>query len=136
MSKSNYLENELLEFIFNAVAAGFAADTQFYIALHTADPGEAGDQTTNEVAYTSYARVSVARSVAGWTVTADTATNVADIPFPTCTGGSTTATHGSVGRLASGAGEILYKGALGAPLNISNLIRPIIPAGDANFTEA
>lgn len=39
-----------------------------YVSLHTDDPGAGGDQTTNECAYTSYARVAVARSAAGWTV--------------------------------------------------------------------
>jgi hypothetical protein len=42
------------------------------ISLHTADPGEAGDQTTSEATYKSYARVSVARTTAGWTVTSGT----------------------------------------------------------------
>ncbi len=31
--------------------------TNLYVSLHTGDPGEAGDQTTSEAAYTSYARV-------------------------------------------------------------------------------
>ena len=39
----------------NSATAG-----SLYVSLHTADPGEAGSQTTNEANYTSYARVAVA----------------------------------------------------------------------------
>jgi len=99
----------------------------FYIGLHTGDPGETGDQTTNEAAYTSYARVSVARSTAGWTVaTADpaTATNDAVITFPAATGGSETETYFGIGTDASGAGTLLFSGALDAGLAVSSGITP------------
>ncbi len=79
MSKTNSLENSLLLHIFNnsdianiGDATGLRGSStagSLYVSLHTGDPGEAGDQTTNECAYTSYARVAVARSGAGWTVT-------------------------------------------------------------------
>ena len=69
MSKSNSLENALLDLIFKATAIANIADnaassplTNLYVSLHTSDPGEAGSQTTNECAYGSYARVAVARS--------------------------------------------------------------------------
>jgi len=72
MSKSNAFENSLLKLIFNATAIANLADnaatsplTNLYVSLHTADPGEAGDQSTNEVSYTSYARVAVARTTGG-----------------------------------------------------------------------
>lgn len=53
-----------------------------YLSLHTADPGEAGDQTTNEVSYTSYARVAVARNGSAWTVSGNAATLAANTDFP------------------------------------------------------
>lgn len=120
MSKSNTFENDLLKLIFQATAIANLADnaasspvTNLYVALHTADPGEAGDQTTSEAAYTGYARVAVARSAVGWTVTGNSVSPAAGIEFPEMTGGSgATATHASVGTAASGAGKILYKGAL------------------------
>ena len=69
MSKGNTFENDILKLIFNATAIANIADnaassplTNLYASLHTADPGEAGDQTTNETSYTSYARVAVART--------------------------------------------------------------------------
>ncbi len=142
MSKGNTFENDLLKLIFQATAIANIADnagtsplTNLYVSLHTADPGEAGDQTTNEVAYTSYARVAVARTSGGWTVTTNTADNVSAINFPECTGGSATATHFAVGTASSGAGKILYSGALSSSLNISTGITPSFAAGALDCTE-
>lgn len=133
MSKSNAFENDLLKLLFNGTAIANIADnagtsplTDLYVALHTADPGEAGDQTTNEIAYTSYARVAVARSGAGWTVSANSVSPAAAITFPTGTGGSGTATYVSIGTDASGAGKILYKGALTPNVVCGNGITPQI----------
>lgn len=128
MSKGNTTENDVVKFMFNATAMP-SYGANLYISLHTADPGEAGDQTTNECAYTSYARVAVSRDVAGWTVSANSAQNAAEITFPECTGGSETVTHVAVGTSAGGAGQILYKGALTASIAVSNLITPRFPAG-------
>lgn len=117
MSKGNTYENDLLLLIFNATAIANIADnagtsplTNLYVSLHTADPGEAGDQTTNEIAYTSYARVAVARSVSGWTVSANSVSPAATISFPAGTGGSGTATYFGVGTASSGTGKLLYSG--------------------------
>lgn len=117
MSKSNALENALLLILFNAttfanVAINATASpiTDIYASLHTADPGEAGDQTTSESAYTSYARVAVARTSGGWTVTANSVSPVASITFPAGTGGSGTVTHFGVGKSVSGAGVLFYSG--------------------------
>lgn len=142
MSKGNTFENDLLLLIFNATAIGNIADnaatsplTNLYVSLHTADPGEAGNQTTNECAYTSYARVAVARSGSGWTVTGNAVTNAALIQFPQCTGSSETATHFAIGTAASSTGKILYKGALSASLAISSGIQPQFASGDLDGTE-
>lgn len=118
MSKGNTFENDWLKLIFNAVAIDNIADnaavgplTDLYVSLHTADPGEAGDQTTNETAYTGYARVAVARTAGGWTVTGNSVSPAASIEFDECTaspGGAIT--HFAVGTAASGAGKLLYSG--------------------------
>jgi hypothetical protein len=105
------------------------------VSLHTADPGEAGTQTTNECAYTSYARVAVARSGAGWTVSGNAVTNAALVQFPQCTGGSETATYFAIGTASSGTGKVLYRGALSASLAISSGIQPQFSAGDLDGTE-
>lgn len=131
MSKSNTSENKILLLLFNGSAWANIADnaassplTDLYLALHTADPGEAGTQDTNEATYTSYARIAVARNSGGWTVTNNTATNTALAQFPQCTGGTNTITYVSVGTASSGAGTILYSGALNASLSVANLIQP------------
>ena len=145
MSKSNTWENELLLLVFNNTAAALIGDASglqpsatagsLYVSLHTGDPGEAGTQTTNECAYTSYARVAVARSGAGWTVTGNAVTNAALVQFPQCTGGSETATYFAIGTASSGTGKVLYRGALSASLAISSGIQPQFGAGEIDGTE-
>src|SRR4051812_7317439 len=97
MSISNTTESAILVLVFNATAWANYADnaasspqTNIVVALHTADPGEAGTQTTSEAAYTSYARVNVARTTGGWTETSGSVSPVANIDFPAGTGGSGT----------------------------------------------
>lgn len=131
MSKGDTFENDLLKLIFNATAIANIADnaassplTNLYVALHTADPGEAGSQTTSEVAYTSYARVAVARTSGGWTVTTNSVSPAANIDFPTGTGGSGTATHFSIGTVVSAAGKILYSGTVTPNIACGNGIIP------------
>lgn len=145
MSKSNTFENDLLQLIFNNVDIADIGDVagiqnsavagSLYLALHTADPGEAGNATTNECAYTSYARVAVARTVGGWTVATNTATNTALAQFPECTGGSETITHVSITVAASGASKILYSGALTASRSVSSGIQPQFAATSLVVTE-
>jgi hypothetical protein len=135
MSKGNTTENDVLALIFNATALSWSANTFLYLALHTADPGEAGSQTTSEATYTSYARVAVARSGAGFTVSGNNAENAALVQFPQCTGGTNTITHVSIGTASSGAGQILYSGALNASLAVANLIQPQFAAGALDVQE-
>lgn len=131
MSKGDTFENDLLKLIFNATAIANMADnaaasplTNLYVSLHTADPGESGNQTTNECAYTSYARVAVARTSGGWTVTANSTSPVANIDFPACTGGTETATYAAVGTASSSTGKILYSGAISPSISISSGVTP------------
>lgn len=142
MSKQNTFENDLLALIFNAAAIANIADnaasapiTNLYVSLHTADPGEAGNQSTNEISYTGYARVAVARTAGGWTVSGGLATNAAAITFGQCTAGSGTATHVGIGTAVSGTGKLLYSGALTASLAISAGITPEFGAGELDITE-
>ena len=138
MSKGNTFENDLLKLIFNATAIGNLADnaasaplTNLYVSLHTGDPGEAGDQTTNECAYTSYARVSVARTSGGFTVSGNSVSPAANITFPQATGGSETATHFAIGIASSGAGKILYSGTISPNIAISSGVTPELTTATA-----
>lgn len=127
MPKSTSVCNSILALIFNATAwADIAQDdgsgplTNLYIALHTADPGVGGNQTTNEATYSGYARQAVVRTTSGWAVPSSGSThNEGVIQFPECASGTETVTHVSIGTLASGAGIILYSGALTTPREIS-----------------
>ena len=76
------------------------------------------------MAYTSYARVAVARTSGGWTVTANSVSPTATINFPAGTGGTGTATYWAVGTAASGTGKILYSGALSPSIACGNGITP------------
>lgn len=117
MSISNVTETALLALVFNATAWANYADnavtipeTNIVVAGHTADPGDAGNQSTTEIAYTGYARVNVARTSGGWTVTGNTVNPVASIDFPAGTGGTGTITHFSTGKSGGGASDILFSG--------------------------
>lgn len=134
MSFGNTTETDILNKLFKNTSLPFDAITDLYLALHTADPGEAGDQTTSEATYTSYARVAVNRSGSGWTVSGATSQNAALVQFPTATGGTNTITHVSIGTLTSGAGQILVSGALNSSLSVSSGIQPQFSAGALVFT--
>ncbi len=146
MSKSNSFETSLLNLVFNNTdianigdASGLqnsATTGSLYVSLHTGDPGETGSQTTSEATYTSYARVAVARTSGGWTISNDTVSNTAAVTFPACTGGSNTITHFGIGTDSSGAGTLLYSGALTASLAVSNGITPAFAIGALTITEA
>lgn len=134
MSKSNAFENDLLKLIFNGTPIANLADnaasaplTNLYLSLHVGDPGEAGDQTTNEVSYTGYARMAVARTGAGWVVTGNSVSPAANVEFGEMTDGAGgLVTHAAIGTNASGAGKILYSGALIPNINVALGITPRI----------
>ena len=137
MSATNYFEQAILQLIFQAEPiaaladnAGTSPSVNLYVSLHTGDPGEAGDQTTNETAYTSYARVPVARTNAGWTIATNEISNTGTVTFPTCTGGNSTITHWGLGLSDTAAGTLLFKGALDASLAVSNGITPEFKNGN------
>ncbi len=141
MTKTNSWENGILELLFKNTdfanvgdATGLRGSStagSLYISLHTSDPGEAGDQTTNETSYTSYARVAVARSGAGWTVTANSVSPAANIDFPACTGGTATITHFGVGTASSSTGVLLYKGAVTPNISVSSGVTPRLTTSTA-----
>lgn len=133
-SKSDTFENDLLKLIFNATAIANIADnaatsplTVLQVSLHTADPADGGNQTTNEAGYTGYARVAVARTTGGWTVTANSVSPVANIDFGECTASCTgTITHWAVGTASSGTGKVLYKGTVSPSIALNTGVIPRI----------
>jgi len=147
MSKGNTFENDILGLIFNNTdianigdASGLqnsATAGSLYVALHTADPGEAGTAATSEATYTNYNRVAVARSGAGWTVSGNTATNTSQITFPQCGASGNTITYVSitVGGTPAVADKILYSGALSSSLAVALNITPLFAASGLTVTE-
>jgi hypothetical protein len=136
MSKSDAFEAAFLDLIFNNAnianlgdvtgVRGSAAAGQIFFSLHTADPGEAGTQSTSEVSYTGYARAGVNRvsGAGGFTRTSNSIRPTSNVDFPACTGGTATATHFGVGTSSSGAGTLLYKGAITPTISISSGVTP------------
>jgi hypothetical protein len=145
MSKTNTFETDLLKHIFNNDAIALVGDASgvlgsatagsLYVSLHTADPGEAADQTTSETAYTNYVRVAVARTAGGWTVSGNTASNTALVQFAQCGVTGATLTHFGIGTASSSTGKLLYKGALTSSLAVSSGIQPQFASGDLDVTE-
>lgn len=141
MSKTNAWETGLLQLLFtntNFANVGDATGLRgsstagaLYVSLHTADPGEAGTQSTSEATYTGYARVSVPRSGSNWTVTGNSVSPAATISFPACTGGSNTITHFGVGLASTGANVLLYKGAVSPTISVSSGITPRLTTATA-----
>jgi hypothetical protein len=135
MSKGNTFENDLLALIFNATAIADLAEndasspaTTLTVALHTSDPGEAGTQSTNEIAYTGYARVAVNRNSGGWTVSGASVSPAANITFGEMTAGAGgTVTHVSVGTGVSN--KLLYSGSISPTIAVVNGVIPVITTG-------
>lgn len=142
MSLSNAAETDLLKLLLQNVtwagvgdATGLVGSTtagSWFISLHTADPGEAGDQTTNEISYTGYARVAVARSAGGWTVSGNSGSPAATISFGQMTAGTGgTVTHVGIGKSNTGVGELLASGAVSPNITVNNGVTPQLTTSTA-----
>lgn len=123
--------NSLLKLVFNATAFANFADnantspfTNLYVSLHTSSPGVTGSQTTNETSYGSYTRTAVARTSGGWTVTGNSVSPASAVAFPTCTSDTATITHFGVGTSSTGAGHLLYFGAISPSISVSTGVTP------------
>lgn len=140
MTMSNAAEAAFLDLLFLNIdwanvgdAAGLqnsAVPGNFYVRLHTADPGEAGDGTTNEVAYTGYSPPALPRSSAGFSRSGSTISNAALVQCgKKTTAGTVTATHFSICTAATGAAQIVMSGPLDDNLDISQNVNPQFGVG-------
>jgi hypothetical protein len=142
MSATNGTETAILSLIFTATTWADIAEndttgpaTSFWISLHTASPGEAGDQTSNETAYTGYARQQVTRDGTGWTVTGGSVTNDGEIAFPQCTASPGSAlTHVGIGKSETSTGTLLLYAALDSSVTMQVGTVPIFSAGELEIT--
>ena len=143
MPKSTDTCNKILALIFNATAWADIAENDssaplgnLYLSLHTANPGVGNSQLTNETSYTNYARVAVVRTTSGWDVPSGGLTqNAALVQFAQCGVTGATLTHVAIGTASSGAGTVLYAGALNASLAVASGIQPQFAAGALDVTE-
>ena len=134
MGIASVTESNILKLYFNATAIANIADnaatspiTITALALHTADPGDAGTQATSEIAYTGYARATPARTTGGWTISGSAPTQAAlaaAVNFAAGTGGSGTATFFSVGKTSSGATDIFFSGTVTPNIVTGNGVTP------------
>lgn len=102
-SMANYLENALINAALRNTA--YSSPATVYLALHTADPTEAG--TGTEVSGGSYARQAISFN----SPTDGATANAADVTFPVATADWGTITHFSI-KDASTSGNTLFYGAL------------------------
>lgn len=122
--------NDVLKLIFTATAIANIADnaatspiTVIEYALHTASPS-GGNQTTNEAAYTSYARKALNRNGTDHTVSTNTVAVAALMSWPAATGGTETETHFSAGTAHTGTGKILFWGTLTPNIAVASGVTP------------
>lgn len=138
MSATNAFETAVLALYFNATTHdGFAENdstspwTAYYVSLHTADPGEAGSQNTSETAYIGYARISVNRNSGGFTVSGNNVSNAVEIAFGQCSASpGSNLTYFGIGTDVSGAGTLLFSGALTDPITMQVGTTPIFSIGE------
>lgn len=137
MAKSLVFSGDWLKLIFNNIAIANVGDASgvqpsatagvLWFALHTADPTNAGNQTTSETTYTGYARQSVARTTGGFNVSSNSVNLVSNLEFPVCTSTSGSAlTHFSIGTSQTGTGKVLYSGTLTPNVTIASSVVPRI----------
>ena len=112
MSKSNYLEDKVLDHVLGTAA--FTAPTATYLALFTSDPAE--DASGTEVSGNGYAREDVNFNAAS----SGSATGpTVDTEFTASGGSFGTVSHFAVFD-ASTSGNMLYYGALSASKTVAD----------------
>lgn len=144
MPKSTTLCNDILNLIYRAVGIADLADndataplTQLWARLHTASLTPTSTQSTSETTYPNYAAVAIPRTTGGWNAPAGgQIQNTASVEFAQCGAGGATIVAASIGKAATGAGQILHYGDLNSSIAVSNNIQPRIAAGSLTVTES
>ena len=133
MSFSNAAETAVLNQIFVGTALSWNGNTNLWIALHTADPGEAGSAVTSEATYGGYARAVLTRAT-DFTISGNQVSNANLEQFAQCSSGSNTITYASIVDSASGAGNIIVRALLNTAIPVSTGIQPQFAANGLSFT--
>jgi hypothetical protein len=131
-SKSDYLENELLDHVLGNAA--YTAPATVYVALYTVAPTDAGGGT--EVSGGSYARVAVTNNATNWPAASGGAkANGTAITFPTATADWGTVVAFAILDAAT-AGNFLYWADLTANKTVSSGDTASFAVGELDVTEA
>lgn len=133
MSFSNTAETAVLQYVFQGTNVSWDANSDLYIALYTADPGETGSAVTNEATYGGYARVVLTRA-SDFSVSGNQVSNANLEQFAACSSGSNTITHAAIVTSSSGAGTIIVRAALNSSISVSTGVQPQFAAGALSFT--
>jgi hypothetical protein len=133
MSFSNSAETSVLEQVFIGTALPWDANTDLWIALHTASPTDTGTAVSFEANYGGYARIALARAT-DFSVVGNLVSNANLEQFALCTSGSNTITYASIVTTASGAGTIISYAALSSSVVVSTGIQPQFAIGALNWT--
>ena len=108
-----------------AINATSSPLTNLYWSLNTADPTTTGNQSSSEVAYTSYARTAGARTSGGFTITNNVVNPAATVAFPAGTGGGpSVAADFTVGVGSSGATALWFCGTVTPSIICQNGVTP------------
>jgi len=136
MPKGTLTSNDVINAVLRAVDPAWRSGATRYVSLHTATPGAGGDQTTNEATFGSYARVAVTAETGFSAGSAGATANTGLIQFPECSSGSNTVTYVAIGTASSGAGQLLYFGALTSSRDISTGIQAQFAISSLTATES
>lgn len=123
---TDFLENKIAGHVFGGTA--YTAPATLYVALYTSAPNDAGAGT--EVSGGSYARQSMA-----FTVTADTASNTANVEYPKATASWGTVTHFAILDAVT-SGNMLCYGTLTASKTVASGDTLRFNAGELDITVA
>jgi hypothetical protein len=138
--KTTQSANDIINYMLRNVAPSWGSNANLYLALHTGSVTVGGDQTTNEVAYTGYARIPVARNASGGfsAAASGASANNALLQFGNPTNGSfpIVITHVSLGENSVGSGTVIAFGALSPSLTINLNNQPQFAISTLNLQEA
>lgn len=133
-SKSNYLENALLDHVLGG--GDYTRPATVYVGLWTSALDDTSDgSTAGEVSGGAYARVALTNNATNWPAASGGAkSNGTEITFPQATADWGTVTHFAILDAAT-LGNILYWGALTASKTIQDGDTASFAIGDLDITE-
>lgn len=139
--KTTQSANDVLNYMLRNVAPSWASNANLYLSLHTGTVGVGGDQLTNEVSYTGYARIPLIRNASTGVFSAAAtrqSSNNALLQFGNPTDGTfpIVITHVAIGENSAGSGTVIAFGALSPSLTINLNNQPQFAISTLTLQEA